>query len=61
MREAVKDSKSCQKLVRRIIENYSLPYITISPLFSVCEKHGYISGEYEYCPLCDEEIIIENS
>jgi len=36
-----------------------LPYITITPIFSVCHKHGYISGEHEYCPKCDEELLAE--
>jgi len=45
-----------KKLVRKVAENYHLPYYTITPTFSVCPKHGYISGEHEYCPRCDEEI-----
>ncbi len=43
-------------LVKKIAENYHLPYFTLSPTFSICPKHGYISGEHEYCPLCDAEI-----
>lgn len=45
-----------KKLVRKIAENYSLPYYTMTPTFSVCPKHGYIAGEHEYCPKCDEEL-----
>jgi ribonucleoside-triphosphate reductase len=45
-----------KKLVKKIAENYHLPYFTISPTFSVCPKHGYIKGEHEFCPICDEEI-----
>lgn len=45
-----------KKLVRKIAENYSLPYYTMTPTFSVCPKHGYIAGEHEYCPRCDEEL-----
>jgi anaerobic ribonucleoside-triphosphate reductase len=45
-----------KKLVRKVAENYHLPYYTITPTFSVCPKHGYIAGEHEYCPKCDEEI-----
>jgi len=45
-----------KKLVRKVAENYSLPYYTITPTFSVCPKHGYIPGEHKYCPKCDEEI-----
>lgn len=45
-----------KKLVRKIAENYTLPYYTITPTFSICPKHGYIPGEHHYCPKCDEEI-----
>jgi len=45
-----------KKLVRKVAENYHLPYYTITPTFSVCPNHGYIAGEHEYCPKCDEEI-----
>ena len=47
---------STKKLIRRIAENYTLPYYTITPTFSICPKHGYIAGEHHYCPKCDEEI-----
>jgi len=57
MDERISCAEACKKLVRKIIENYRLPYITISPLFSVCEKHGYLKGEHEFCPHCDDEII----
>ncbi len=57
MSERISSPEACRKLVRSVIENYRLPYITITPVFSVCPKHGYISGEYEYCPYCDEELI----
>ncbi len=33
-----------------------MPYITISPVFSICPKHGYLVGEHDFCPKCDEEI-----
>jgi len=42
--------------VQRIINNYRLPYFTITPTFSICPKHGYLSGEHKYCPKCDEEM-----
>ncbi len=57
MREKVSSTEACRKLVRNVISNYKLPYITITPVFSVCPKHGYINGEHEYCPKCDEEIL----
>ncbi len=45
-----------KKLVRKVAENYSLPYYTITPTFSICPIHGYLSGEHKYCPKCDKEI-----
>ncbi len=57
MGERISSPEACRKLVKNVIENYRLPYITITPLFSVCPKHGYINGEHEFCPYCDEELI----
>ncbi len=59
MQERVSSTEACRKLVRNVISNFKLPYITVTPLFSVCLKHGYIAGEHEYCPKCDDEIIDE--
>lgn len=53
MSEKISSIQATKKLVRKVIENYSLPYITITPLFSVCPIHGYLEGEHEYCPKCD--------
>jgi len=53
--EAIEDWKSCMKLVKNIAFNYHLPYFTISPTFSVCPVHGYLSGEHFNCPKCKEE------
>jgi len=44
--------KSTKKLIRKVAENYSLPYYTITPTFSICSDHGYISGGHKYCPTC---------
>ncbi|WP_275541435.1 anaerobic ribonucleoside-triphosphate reductase, partial [Campylobacter concisus] len=57
MKERISSAKACKELVKSIISNYKLPYITITPVFSVCAKHGYIAGEHEFCPLCDAELI----
>ena len=43
------------ELVKTIAHNYKLPYFTISPTFSICKVHGYLSGEHFSCPLCREE------
>ncbi len=60
MKEKVSSTEACRKLVKNVISNYRLPYITVTPLFSVCPKHGYLSGEHEFCPKCDEELLSEN-
>lgn len=50
--EKLPDGDSSKILVKKIAENYRLPYFTITPTFSICQQHGYISGEYETCPEC---------
>lgn len=57
MREKVSSVEACRKFVKNVISNFRLPYITVTPVFSICEIHGYIDGEHEYCPKCDEEIL----
>lgn len=59
MGEALSSGEACKSLVKKILTNFRLPYISITPTFSVCHTHGYISGKHEYCPFCDEEIIKE--
>lgn len=49
------EKKAVKKLVKKISENFHLPYFTITPTFSICPIHGYISGEHEFCPKCDAE------
>ncbi|MCR5809022.1 MAG: ribonucleoside triphosphate reductase, partial [Clostridiales bacterium] len=53
--EKLPDWKSCANLVRKIAENYRLPYYTMSPTYSVCEDHGYIKGEHFTCPECGKK------
>ena len=55
MGQRISDADACKKLVRRVLERYSLPYITITPTFSICPEHGYLAGEHKFCPRCDEE------
>lgn len=57
MGERVSSAAACRKLVRRALENFRLPYITVTPTFSICPKHGYLSGEHAFCPKCDAEIV----
>ena len=53
--EKLPDWKAAATLVRKIAENYKLPYYTLSPTYSVCKNHGYIAGEVYECPCCHEE------
>jgi len=53
--EAIDDVDSCKKLVRKIAENYQIPYFTLSPTFSICGRHGYLKGEQFSCPFCSEK------
>jgi len=52
--ERISDPAAVKKLVRKICQNYRLPYITFTPTFSVCPSHGYLPGENETCPTCRE-------
>ncbi len=61
MKEQLSSTEACRKFVKNVITNFRLPYITVTPLFSVCPKHGYLAGEHEYCPKCDEELLLELS
>lgn len=53
--ERLTDWKAAANLVRKIAENYKLPYYTMSPTYSVCATHGYINGEVSTCPECGKE------
>ncbi len=55
MSQRISSAKVCGDLIRKVLTNYRLPYITITPTFSICPKHGYLAGEHKFCPLCDEE------
>jgi ribonucleoside-triphosphate reductase len=54
--EKIDDIEQTKTLVKTIVDNYKLPYFTITPTFSICPKHGYLKGEHKYCPKCDKEI-----
>ena len=54
--ERMPSKESTKLMVKRIAENFKLPYFTITPTFSICPVHGYLAGEYEYCPKCDAEM-----
>jgi ribonucleoside-triphosphate reductase len=60
--ERMPSPESTKNLVKKIAEKYHLPYFTVTPTFSVCPVHGYISGEHFFCPKCDAEIgYVENA
>ncbi len=56
MGERISDVETCKRFVKTALENYRLPYITVTPTFSICPKHGYITWEHDFCPKCDAEI-----
>jgi ribonucleoside-triphosphate reductase len=56
MGERISSPEACKNLVKKALTNYRLPYITITPTFSICPKHGYLAGEHDFCPTCDKEI-----
>ncbi|MFA5591219.1 MAG: ribonucleoside triphosphate reductase [Lysobacteraceae bacterium] len=55
MGERLSSGDACRELVKRALSRFRLPYITITPTFSICPTHGYLAGEHEFCPRCDEE------
>ncbi|TDX52469.1 ribonucleoside triphosphate reductase [Orenia marismortui] len=57
--EKMPSTQSTKLLVKRIADNFELPYYSITPTFSVCPTHGYLAGEHEYCPKCDAEMEYE--
>ncbi|MEO6146633.1 MAG: ribonucleoside triphosphate reductase [Sulfuriferula sp.] len=59
MTERLSSAQACKTLVKRSLERFGLPYITVTPTFSICPKHGYLEGEYKFCPKCDQEKIAE--
>ncbi len=59
MTERMSSVEACKALVRRSLERFRLPYLTITPTFSICPRHGYLAGEHEFCPRCDDERLAE--
>ncbi len=59
MTEKISSGTACRNMVRSVLSNFRLPYITITPTFSICPKHGYLTGEWDWCPTCDKELGIE--
>lgn len=57
MNERISSPEACKNFVKTVLTKFKLPYITVTPVFSVCPVHGYLNGEHEYCPKCDEALI----
>ncbi len=57
--ERLPSAAACRELVRRALSRFRLPYVTVTPTFSVCPTHGYLVGEHRFCPLCDEQRLAE--
>ncbi|BEK98056.1 ribonucleoside-triphosphate reductase [Nocardia seriolae] len=55
MSERITTAEACRTLVRRALERFSLPYLTVTPTFSICPAHGYLAGEQSSCPTCGSE------
>ncbi len=60
MNERISSGEVCKQIVKKALQMYKLPYITITPTFSICHKHGYLKGEQEYCPTCDDILLNSN-
>ncbi len=54
--ERVDNAEACKQLVKKCISNYRMPYISVTPTFSICPIHWYIPWEHDYCPKCDAEL-----
>ena len=57
MRERLSSAEACKRLVHTALSRFRLPYLTVTPTFSICPVHGYLAGEHEYCPKCDEALL----
>ncbi len=57
MTEPLSTADACRALVQRALNRFSLPYITVTPTFSICPKHGYLPGKHEFCPHCDADAL----
>ena len=57
--ERVSSAQACKRMVRRALERFRLPYITVTPTFSICPTHGYLAGEHPFCPICDRDRLAE--
>ena len=61
MSERMSSPEACKQFVKKVVSSFRLPYITVTPVFSVCPVHGYLNGEHEFCPKCDDILIAEDN
>lgn len=59
MGQKVSSGEACKQFVKKVLTNYNLPYISVTPVYSICPKHGYIAGEHKFCPICAHEFEAE--
>lgn len=59
MAERISSTQACKQLVRKALGRFRLPYLTVTPTFSICPVHGYLDGEHEFCPKCDEVLLLK--
>lgn len=61
MAERISSAQACKQLVRTALSRFRLPYLTVTPTFSICPVHGYLAGEHEFCPKCDEALLLKHA
>ncbi|WP_027962499.1 ribonucleoside triphosphate reductase [Halomonas halodenitrificans] len=61
MRERLSSASACRKLVHTALSSFHLPYLTVTPTFSICPVHGYLAGEHEFCPKCDDALLAQRA
>jgi len=58
--ERLPSPEAVKSLVAKVLRNFRIPYLTLTPTFSVCARHGYLPGEKRHCPKCDEELVLRH-
>nr|WP_223287364.1 ribonucleoside triphosphate reductase [Halomonas elongata] len=61
MREKLSSPRACKQLVHTALSRFRLPYLTVTPTFSICPVHGYLAGEHEFCPKCDDALLAKRT
>lgn len=61
MRERLSSAAACKQLIRTALSRFRLPYLTVTPTFSICPVHGYLAGEHEFCPKCDDALLAQRA